>query len=99
MPKNCIGNAELSLNGQGIPPYPHFRKVLQVLCSIGHGLRLIGGALILLVTLGPMVLAPFYWLYFAAINPLVLLNPVIWVIMIFSIITALIAVVTVLDCI
>ena len=96
MPKNCIGNTELSLDGQGIPPYPHFRKVLQVLCSIGYGLRLIGGALILLVTLGAMVLAPFYWRYFVVINPWSLLNPIFWVIMIISIFTAIIAVLTVL---
>src|SRR5665213_2259585 len=96
MPKNSTGNTELSLDGQGILPYPHFRKILRVLCSIGHGLRLIGGALLLLVTIGPMILAPFYWLYLVAINPWFLLNPMIWLIMIFSIIGSLFAVFAVL---
>ena len=73
---------------------PMFGKILQVLRSIGYCLRIMGGALFLLVTFGPMILAPVYVLYLAILDPWFLLNPQFWLFMIFSIFFAVVAVAT-----
>jgi hypothetical protein len=92
MPKNRISNADYYWMGKAFRRTPMFGKILLVLRSIGHGLRLIGGALFLLVTVGPIILAPFYLLYLVFIDPWFLLNPAFLVAMLFSVPLAVVAV-------
>ena len=85
MPKNHLSNADYYKMGKAFRYTPMFGKVLLVLRSTGHGVRLIGGALFLLIALGPTILAPFYWLYLVVLDPWFLVNPAFWLLMIISI--------------
>lgn len=67
-------------------------SILRGAKRIGYALRLVGGALFLLFTIGPVIVAPFFWLYMMFSEPWLLLNPFFWIVTVFSAAIAAIAV-------